>query len=290
MAAQQERAAEAAIRAEQRAAMSAGGITAPPDMPGAEPRPGYTRQRIGEMDFLFEPEFAKERRTAEHERVAKDADAAAKEAARRSRIDAAVDAAKRAGMNEQKVRALMEMDPALQSVMGARMFPAPTGLGPDRQLTPGQRQSIADEEAEAEAAFNTAMRQDSPLRQALVSSFRSLRKARPTARPQELMRAALAAARTMRVPLAAPRPTAAAGGGGDPLDSDMEKYDVNEPVSAQGARPVARPAPRPAPQAQATRSSMSPEQEARIAQLMQEEGYDDAYISQYLNGLRRELQ
>jgi hypothetical protein len=250
---------ELSVRSEQRQALDAGGLMADMDMPGAAPRTGVMRQTIGGQEFLFEPKDIREHREAVRKR-------------------------REQGTQPDRLQWSDKYGGFVNLTTGKFVPTAglPSVRSDERRLSPGQEQSIRDEEAEAEALFNTTMQRDSPLRQALVSAYNSLRTARPNARPQELMRAAAGAAQRMQAPLQGKAPP---------------KLDDYEEMAAQVKKAQPQAAAKPpapnwrvltAPAAQPV--GMSAQQEAEIARQMRKEGYDEAFIAQYLEELRSEYQ
>lgn len=218
---------ELSVRSEQRQALDAGGLMADMDMPGATPRTGVMRQTIGGQEFLFEPKDTREHREAVRKR-------------------------REQGAQPDRLQWSDKYGGFVNLTTG-KFVPTkglPSVRSDERRLSPGQEQSIRDEEAEAEALFNTAIPRNSPLRQALVSAYNSLRVARPNARPQELMRAAAGAAQRMRAPLQGKEAGKAASG--NPLLKSVRLgvSDTGE-LTEEGAEPTAAPAPRATPAAPA---------------------------------------
>ena len=216
----------AALRGEERQAAAAGMIPAtqytglsPFDMPGATPRQPLLRQTIGGREMVL-PEAPKmaEHRAGVAKAIGERKEKAQESAALRSALANVEIGGKRVG--EEQAAALELLSPNERTIILGAMRDAarpqrPVGTkGGGRGLTPTALAKIAQEEAAAEAIFNTPMAADSPMRQALTSAFNAMRENNPDATPQELMRAAVAATKSMKLPVEKPAPARGRGVGG----------------------------------------------------------------------------
>lgn len=248
-----------AARQEERAAFGAQGKMLPAEtfaqytMPGATPmRPALT-QTIGGKQAVFSPEI--ERAEAHREDVMKERAARAKRAAEQTAVGEALSAVevggKRLFTDEQSAKYGKLPSNERSSVVSAAIRAATPPRERTSGLTPYQQMQIDKEEAAAEAMFNTPMASDSPLRQVLGKSFVNLRESNPTARPQELMRSAVAAAKAIKAPLAPAKPQA---GGADSRAEEIAA--LRREVAARSGKPVA-PAAKPAAPTAAAQPTMA---------------------------------
>ena len=122
----------------------------PRDMPGATPRQPFAKTTIGDREFVIpeSPMAVKHREDV--------LGAQQESASKRKTLDAAVASAEAAGLSGTKVRAMLNAPPAVQGLIGSRLFPAPEK--PDR-ASRGEREEPIKEETQG-MAFLDANRQN----------------------------------------------------------------------------------------------------------------------------------
>lgn len=200
----------ATLRGEERQAVAAGmvesgqymprGIAGGMDMPGATPRQPVFRQTIGGKEFVL----------PESPTVTKHRESLVGRALKRAEDTPYQWSDKYGVFLDRRTGQAIQPEDLPAPVVTARSQRAGGG---GRGLTPTALAKIAQEEAAAEAIFNTPMAADSPMRQALMSAFNAMRENNPDASPQELMRAAVAATKSMKLPVEKPAPARGRGVG-----------------------------------------------------------------------------